>query len=203
MTISALLVATTNPHKLEEIQAILAGAPVELLPLDTAPRVPEPPEDGVTFAENARSKALYYARATGFVTIAEDSGLEIDALGGRPGVLSARFNGTSYAEKFQALFSELATRGPGPHAARFVCAVALASKDGVLFETAGVVEGVIAAEPRGTGGFGYDPIFFYPPYRQTLAEVSAVEKRAVSHRGRAFRTLREYLEGLQGRTPVG
>ncbi len=190
----SILVATTNPHKLEEIEAILTGVPVELMALRAWAGVPEPPEHGSTFAENAREKALYYARATGSVTIAEDSGLEIDALDGRPGVLSARFNGASYAEKHLTLISELEGHGPGPHAARFVSAVALVSELAVLFEATGVVEGVIAPEARGTGGFGYDPIFFYPPYGCTLAEVSAAEKRAISHRGRAFMALRAYLE---------
>ena len=196
----SILVATTNPHKLEEIEAILAGVAVELRALSTGLRVPEPPEHGETFAENAREKALYYARATRSVAVAEDSGLEIDVLGGRPGVLSARFNGTSYAEKHLRLFSELEEHGPGPHTARFVSAVALVSEHAVLFEATGVVEGVIAPAPRGTGGFGYDPIFFYPPYGRTLAEVSAAEKRAISHRGRAFRALRAYLEAFDGVT---
>src|SRR5205823_372122 len=132
---------------------------------------------------------------TGEVTVAEDSGLEIDALGGRPGVESARLGGAdaSYPEKFRLLYGELRARGADGSAARFVCAVALARGDRVIFETRATVEGRLAPAPRGEGGFGYDPIFFYPPFNTTLAEAGA-RKSEVSHRGKAFRKLREYLE---------
>ena len=221
-----LLVATTNRGKLAEIRDILGGTPTTLATLDDHPGVGEPEETGATFAANARLKALYYAEATGELTVAEDSGLEIDALDGEPGVRSARFNGESYAEKFAAIRRMLAERGADGSAARFVCALALArpsspdgsagrptnpagaravprrelvarpsSPDGstVLWEAAGVVEGRVQLPPRGEGGFGYDPIFHYPPYGRTLAEVSPEEKAAVSHRGRAFRQLRRHL----------
>ena len=193
-----LLVATTNRGKLAEIRDILGGTPTTLATLDDHPGVGEPEETGATFAANARLKALYYAEATGELTVAEDSGLEIDALDGEPGVRSARFNGESYAEKFAAIRRMLAERSADGSAARFVCALALArpsSPDGsaVLWEAAGVVEGRVQLPPRGEGGFGYDPIFHYPPYGRTLAEVSPEEKAAVSHRGRAFRQLRRRL----------
>ena len=193
-----LLVATTNRGKLAEIRDILGGTPTTLATLDDHPGVGEPEETGATFAANARLKALYYAEAAGELTVAEDSGLEIDALDGEPGVRSARFNGESYAEKFAAIRRMLAERGAGGSAARFVCALALArpsSPDGsaVLWEAAGVVEGRVQLPPRGEGGFGYDPIFHYPPYGRTLAEVTPEEKAAVSHRGQAFRQLRRRL----------
>jgi XTP/dITP diphosphohydrolase len=192
-----LLIATTNRNKVREIRALLEGAPVELLTLDAFSALTAPDETGRTFEENARLKALYYADATGELTVAEDSGLEIDALAGAPGVESARFGGagTSYLDKFAMLYDALHAKGSatadGP--ARFVCALALAQGDRLLFETRGTVEGRIAPEPKGAGGFGYDPIFFYPPYGQTLGEATQAEKSAVSHRGKAFRALREFL----------
>lgn len=187
--LSSLLIATTNPDKLKEISRILGDVPVELVPLDRLPPIPPPEETGATFADNARLKALYYADATGLPAVAEDSGLEIDALGGAPGVQSARYPGATYPEKFRGLYAAGGRGSP----ARFVCALALAHGGRVLFETRGTVEGRIAPEPRGSGGFGYDPIFYYPPYGRTLAEVSAGEKAAVSHRGAAFRALRGFF----------
>jgi XTP/dITP diphosphohydrolase len=189
-----LLVATTNTNKVREIRQLLDGADVDLITLGDWPDVAAPEETGRTFEENARAKALYYAAATGELTVAEDSGLEIDALGGAPGVQSARYGGehASYPEKFAMIYDALRGRGVATSAARFVCAVALVTGDRVLFETRGVVEGTIAREPKGTGGFGYDPIFFYPPYGRTLAEAGDA-KAAVSHRGAAFRALRAFL----------
>lgn len=190
-----LVVATTNPGKLREIQRVLDGAGVELRTLADYPPLPEPEEPGATFAENARLKALYYARATGELTVAEDSGLVIDGLDGEPGVRSARYLGAdaSYPDRFAHIFAELDRRGRRDSPARFICALALARDGRILFETTGTVEGRIAPEPRGTNGFGYDPIFFYPPYGRTLADVDNDRKLAVAHRGIAFRTLREYL----------
>jgi XTP/dITP diphosphohydrolase len=207
-----LLVATTNANKVREIRELLAGVPCELITLEAYPAVSAPEETGRTFEENARQKALYYAAATGELTVAEDSGLEIDALGGAPGVKSARFGGveTSYPQKFAMLYEALRAAGReaagsdmgsdtvsdpagGDSAARFVCAVALARGERVVFEARGTVEGRIAGEPKGDGGFGYDPIFFYPPYNRTLAEVPQAQKSVVSHRGAAFRKLREFL----------
>lgn len=199
-----MLVATTNKGKLREIQSALAGVTVNGVPIDVRllpddAGIPAPEETGSTFAENARLKALYYARATGMLTVAEDSGLEIDALDGAPGVLSARYPGATYGERFTRLFGEMAARGAGLDAperrgARFVAALALARDGEVLFETEGIIEGRIVDTPSGAGGFGYDPIFFYPPYGRTLADVSDAEKLRVSHRGAAFRELRAFLE---------
>jgi len=194
-----LLVATTNPGKIREIRQLLAGLPFDLLTLDAWPHVTAPEETGQTFEENARAKALYYAAATGELTVAEDSGLAIDALDGAPGVESARYGGADlpYPAKFALIHDALRAKhaagdtGTG-NTARFVCAVALAQGERILFETRGTVEGEIAAKAKGSGGFGYDPIFFYPPFGQTLAEAGD-RKAAVSHRGEAFRALAAFL----------
>jgi XTP/dITP diphosphohydrolase len=191
-----LLIATTNLNKLREIRLILGDAAREIVGLADVRRVEEPEEHGLTFEENARAKALYYAQATGETAVAEDSGLEIDALGGAPGVYSARYglpDAVSYPAKFALIYRELREKGAVSSRARFVCAVALARGVHVLCETRGTVEGVIAREPRGASGFGYDPILFYPPRGCTLAELSAEDKAAVSHRGEAFRALRKLL----------
>jgi XTP/dITP diphosphohydrolase len=194
-----LLIATTNPGKLREIREILGDLPLDLLTLAEYPNISAPEETGLSFAENARLKALYYAAATGRLTVAEDSGLEIDALGGAPGVESARFGGAqvSYPEKFALIYDLLRKQRPShgrpdEPTARFVCVLALAEGDRIVFQARGTVEGTIAAEPRGNGGFGYDPIFFYPPFGCTLASADA-RKSLVSHRGSAFRHLRSWL----------
>jgi XTP/dITP diphosphohydrolase len=199
-----LLIATTNPNKVREISALLGGMGLELVTLAAFPAIDAPEETGRTFEENARIKALSYADATGELTVAEDSGLEIDALGGAPGVESARFGGvdTTYPQKFALIYERLRGRINSP--ARFVCALALArggamvdrgaGAPGVIFDTRGVIEGRVAPAPAGASGFGYDPIFFYPPYGCTLAEATSEQKSAVSHRGQAFRALRAFLE---------
>jgi XTP/dITP diphosphohydrolase len=194
--VTTILVATTNPAKLRESLAILEGLSIDFRTLADYPELPVAEESGSSFAENARQKALHYAGASGLVTLAEDSGFEVDALGGAPGIYSARFCGTeaTYPERFEEIFRRLRECGAPRSAARFVSALALASGDRTLFETQGVVDGFVAPEPRGHGGFGYDPIFFYPPYGRTFGEVSAEEKALVSHRGRAVRTLRVFLE---------
>lgn len=189
----SLLVATTNPGKLAEIQALLEGAPVRLLTLLDFPALPEPEETGATFAANAELKARAYAAASGLATVAEDSGLEIDALGGEPGIHSARYPGATYADKFAHLYARL-SGAPRPWRARFVCALACVRASRVLFTASGTIEGEIAPAPRGTAGFGYDPIFLYPPYGKTMGEVSGQRKLAVAHRGEAFRPFRMWLE---------
>ena len=188
-----LLLATTNPGKIREIRGILAGAPVELRTLADVAGIAEPEETGATFAENARLKAFYYASHTGLPAVADDSGIEIDALDGGPGVNSARWMGADYPTKFAAIHRAIAERGWRTSPARFVAHVALALGARVLYEATGMVEGEIAPEPRGIHGFGYDPIFFYPPYGCTLAEVDGTRKAAVSHRGKAFAQLRAWL----------
>jgi XTP/dITP diphosphohydrolase len=179
--------------KLREIAGILDGGPVELLTLRDRPVIAEPEETGATFGENARLKALYYASQTSLPSVADDSGLEIEALDNAPGVHSARWHGADYAVKFKRIQELLHARGVRGSAARFVCHVAVASGGRIIFEAEGTVEGEIVAEPRGTNGFGYDPIFFYPPLGRTLAELGLAEKSAVSHRGKAFAALRAHL----------
>jgi XTP/dITP diphosphohydrolase len=196
MASPALLVATTNQGKLREIRAILSGLSFELLTLSDWPGVVTPEENGLTFEENARAKAVHYAMATRQLTVAEDSGLEIDALDGAPGIKSARWGGAgaTYPRKFALIYEALRAKDALDSPARFVCALALVRDREILFEARGTIEGRIAPEARGEGGFGYDPIFFYPPLGQTLAEVGP-EKSAISHRGAAFRALRKFFEG--------
>ena len=208
-----LLIATGNPNKLQEIRELLAGAPVTLHSLAELPPVDEPEETGATFEENARLKAHYYAahlaRAHGgwsgtTLTVAEDSGLVIDALDGEPGVRSARFLGDSatYDDRFAEISRRMALHPGAPRAARFVCALAAVRDAAVVFETRGVVEGEIAAHPAGAAGFGYDPIFLFPPFGRTLAEVSRAEKLRVAHRGHAFRALAAWLTQMPPEMPA-
>jgi len=203
--VQKLLVATTNRGKLREIAPLLSGLPLDLVTLAEWPSLQAPEEAGQTFAENARAKARYYATATGLLTVAEDSGLEIDALGGRPGVESARLGGpgASYPQKFALIDDALRAKGAIESAARFVCALALAEGAHIVFEASGTIDGRIAPEPKGEGGFGYDPIFFFSPFGCTLAQAGD-RKWAVSHRGEAFRALRAFLEtqGLLSRASV-
>ena len=189
-----LLIATSNPGKVREIRGILAGIDVSLVALSDLPPLAEPEETGKTFAENARLKALYYSERTGLTAVADDSGIEIDALGGAPGVHSARWHGTDYPTKFAVIYRELAAQGLATSAARFVAHIAVAREGTIVFEATGVINGEIAPAPTGTHGFGYDPIFFYAPYGCTLGEVDGAKKAAVSHRGQAFRQLREWLQ---------
>jgi XTP/dITP diphosphohydrolase len=188
-----LLIATTNPGKLREILEILDGVPFELRRLSEFDGIAEPEETGTTFAANARLKALYYSERSGLPAVADDSGIEIEALQNGPGVQSARWHGTHYPTKFAAIYRALQASGLTTSPARFVAQVALANRGKIVAETIGVVAGQIAPEPRGSHGFGYDPIFYYPPYGCTLAEVDGARKAAVSHRGQAFRQLRDRL----------
>jgi XTP/dITP diphosphohydrolase len=191
-----LVVATTNPDKLREIRGILRGTGVVVQGLDEFPPVAEPEETGATFADNARQKAIHYSTALGVTVVAEDSGLEIDGLGGEPGVQSARYGGpaaATYAQKFALVYAGLRARGAMGSAARFVCALAVADGTAILYESRGTIEGRVNDEPKGGRGFGYDPIFFYPPLGRTLAELDDDEKASVSHRGQAFRQLRDHL----------
>lgn len=195
---SEILVATTNPGKLREYQEIFAGLPLHLTTLTEQGIDLEVEETGATFTENALLKAHAYAKASGLLTLADDSGLEIDALGGEPGVHSARWptSDTPYAERFKIIFARLAGLPPEQRAARFRCVIALARPDGWATTVEGVVEGRIADEPRGTNGFGYDPIFLYPALGRTTAELPPEEKHRISHRGRAARAAREVLVRL-------
>jgi len=191
-----LVVATTNPDKLREIRGILNGTGVIVDGLDAFAPVPEPEETGATFAENARQKAIFYSNALGMIVVAEDSGLEIDGLGGEPGVQSARYGGAAavtYPQKFAIVYAALRARGAMGSPARFVCALAVADGANILYEARGTIEGRVNDTPKGDGGFGYDPLFFYPPLGLTLAELDDGAKASVSHRGQAFRRLRDHL----------
>jgi XTP/dITP diphosphohydrolase len=193
--IDALLLATTNPNKVREVRSLLAGVVMTLRTLADLPPIPEPAEVAATFWENARQKALAYAAATGLAVVAEDSGLEIAALDGAPGVHSARFlgAGVDYPTRFAEIFARLGAQPARGRDARFVTALAAARGDEILFETEATIDGVIADAPRGEHGFGYDPIFFYPPLRKTTGEMRIDEKSAVSHRARAFRDFARWL----------
>ncbi|MBN1508107.1 MAG: XTP/dITP diphosphatase [Sedimentisphaerales bacterium] len=199
-----MLVATTNPGKVRELRAMLGGD-VEWKSLADLPGVGEVKEDGATFAENARKKACGYAEATGLWTLADDSGLVVDALGGAPGVNSARFSGERPKgtdrklldrRNMEKVLSLLQGVPAEKRTARFVCCLCLASPEAVLLETQGSVEGIIIDQPAGTGGFGYDPIFYVPPLGKTVAQLDEDQKNAISHRGNAIRKLRPLLDEL-------
>ncbi|MCA9284228.1 MAG: RdgB/HAM1 family non-canonical purine NTP pyrophosphatase [Phycisphaerales bacterium] len=199
-----LLLATTNPHKLDEVRAMAHAAGLEIVGLDAVGRaLPEPEENGATFAANARIKAAAYASETGWPCLADDSGLEVDALDGAPGVHSARYAGIgdTRRERDEAnntkLLAALRDVPDGRRTARFVCAMCLAAPDGrVLAETRGVFEGRVAREPRGTNGFGYDPLLVVPDLGRTSAELPPAEKNARSHRGAALRLMFPHLAAL-------
>jgi XTP/dITP diphosphohydrolase len=191
-----LLVATTNLHKLEEYRAIFSDLPYRLLSLRDIWLDMDVEETGTTFAENAELKARSYAQASGLLTLADDSGLEIDALGGAPGVYSARFAGkdTSYEERFHLILERLKGLPTEQRSARFRCVIAIAEPSGAIRLVEGVIEGVIADAPRGERGFGYDPIFLVPEIGMTTAELTAEDKNRISHRGRAAQLARVLLE---------
>jgi XTP/dITP diphosphohydrolase len=192
----ALLLATTNRHKLDELYAIFSDLPLTLQSLHEVHIDMDVEETGQTFAENAQLKALAYAQASGMLSLADDSGLEIDALGGAPGVLSARFSGrdTPYEERFRLLLEQLWGLTDEKRRARFRCAIALAEPNGYCRVVEGVLEGIIAEGPRGTRGFGYDPIFLLPELGRTTAELTPEQKNRISHRGRAAQFVRVLLE---------
>jgi len=193
-----LVIGTRNRGKYREIAAILAPLEVRLMPLDAFPTVPSVPETGDTFEANARAKALGYARATGQWALADDSGLEVDALDGAPGVRSARWGGEDGNDALnnEALLAALDAHPPETWTARFRCVMALAMPDRVLAVTEGACEGVIAAEAAGANGFGYDPHFYLPEKGRTMAELPPEEKNRISHRARALAKMATRLRNL-------
>lgn len=197
-----ILLATRNAHKIEEMRALLDGSGIDLESLEPFPEIPEPDENGDTFAENARIKALAYAAATGLPALADDSGICVDALDGAPGIFSARWAGPgSGAPEWIAKTLTLLDGVPEERrAARYVCAFCLALPDGrVVAESEGTFEGRIALAPSGDGGFGYDPIFLVgPEHVRTAASLTAEAKNALSHRGAAARALLPRLRGALG-----
>ncbi len=190
-----LLIATHNPGKVREYESLLADLPIQITWLDAEGIDLEVEESGSTFAENAILKASAYARHSGLWTWADDSGLEVEALDGWPGVNSARHAGphASDADRTAILLQKLKDVPPEKRTAVFRCVVALATPDGRVWTTSGSSRGIILNEPRGSGGFGYDPVFWVPEYERTYAELSPHEKHAISHRGRAARRARELL----------
>jgi XTP/dITP diphosphohydrolase len=191
-----LVVATRNPGKLAELRELLATSAVELCSLGDFPGAPEVPEELPSYAENASAKARAIAQYTGLPALADDSGLEVDALGGRPGPRSARFGGEPSNDRrnIEKLLQELQGVPMPQRTARFRCVMVVArADDGPTLEVAGVVEGLVATAPRGAGGFGYDPVFFVPSLGRTFAELAAAEKHRICHRGRACAQLRERL----------
>jgi len=190
-----LLVATGNAGKVKELAALLEGSGISLRSLKDFPQVPSVQEDGETFTQNAIKKAKSACEATGIPVIADDSGLSVDALGGRPGVFSARYagEGCSDGDNNRKLLGELAGFGLEQRSAAFHCVIALCLPDGFCKTFDGELKGVITEAPVGSGGFGYDPLFLVPEYGMTLAELPLEVKNRISHRGRAFAALREYL----------
>lgn len=193
-----ILIATHNPGKRREYADLLAGLSAEFLTLDEVGIHEDVEETGETFEANARLKAEAYAAMTGLITLADDSGLEVDALGGAPGVYSARYAPGPDSERYNKLLRELAAIPDGPaRAARFRCAIALAVPGQPLQVTHGRVEGQIGREPRGSFGFGYDPIFLVAGYDgYTLAELEPVVKNRISHRARALEAMRPLIDAL-------
>jgi len=193
-----LVIATRNRKKVEEIRRILQGVPLELLSLDDFPGCPEVAEDADTFEGNAVKKAKAVASFTGEPSVADDSGLEVYALGGAPGVLSARYagKGTDDQKNLAKLLVDMEGVGEDRRGAQFVCVIALAFPNGRVETFQGVAEGRIGTEPKGFNGFGYDPVFYPKGHDTTFAEMSSDEKDALSHRGIALRKLRSYLSSV-------
>jgi XTP/dITP diphosphohydrolase len=195
-----LLFATTNQGKLRELRGLLGDA-LEVVSLRDLPPVPEPVEDGPTFEAIVEKKAREYAEATGLPALADDSGLCVDALGGRPGIYSARYAEGSDQARYQKLLGELSGVPDEKRTAAFVCALCLALPGGRTVIEVGRCEGRIGHEPRGEHGFGYDPVFVLPQGK-TMAELTPEEKAGISHRGVAFRKMRPHLLALAGGSPV-
>lgn len=193
-----LLLASQNAGKLGEMRLLLDGLPFRLIAPGDLGIGEAPEETGSTFLENATLKAVYYAKRSDLLTVADDSGLSVDALGGGPGLHSSRFGGpgATDADRNRLLLKQLAGVPPEGRGARFTSAVVVAEGDRVLFQIQESVEGRIADGPRGGNGFGYDPVFLYPPFGKTFGEVTQEEKDQVSHRGKAFARLREFLGTL-------
>ncbi len=189
-----IVVATTNRGKIVEIQKILSGSPYEFVPITQFDEHFSVEEDGMSYAENAIKKARRASLMTGKIALADDSGLEVDALGGAPGIYSARFGGEDlpFSEKIARLLRQM--DGQVQRTARFRCVIVVSSPKGAVVSSEGVCEGAISAEPRGTNGFGFDPIFWVPAYQKTMAELSAEIKNEISHRARALQHVPALIE---------
>jgi XTP/dITP diphosphohydrolase len=196
MASARLLIATTSAGKLREWQALLGDLPLELLSLADVGLDFDVDETGSTFAANAILKAEAYGRASGLLTLAEDSGLCVAALGGGPGVLSARWEGPDYAHKNALLIKLLEGKADRERACRYACVVVARHPSGTSWHARGEVRGQIAHEPAGSGGFGYDPVFYIPRLKRTLAQIAVDQKDRISHRGRAAGRIRPILRQL-------
>jgi XTP/dITP diphosphohydrolase len=188
-----IYVCSSNGGKLREILLAASGKNFSITPLPNLKNITPPEETGSTFEENASLKAVYYSRFTPEAVLADDSGLEVDALHGAPGVLSARYSGLNATDEDNNSLLLGNLRDTTARSARFVCVVALARAGKILSSARGSVEGEILVVPRGSSGFGYDPLFYYPPLERSFAELRSDEKLSVSHRGKALRTLFEKL----------
>jgi XTP/dITP diphosphohydrolase len=200
-----LLIATFNPGKARELASLVEAAGYATRTLADA-GIHEPyEENGATYEENGGGKARHYARLSGLMTLADDSGIEVDALGGEPGLHSARYGGPGLDDKARTmrLLEALREIPEERRGARYVAVAVVARPDGASRSFRGVCTGSITRAPRGAGGFGYDPVFFYPPFGATFAEVEPERKHAVSHRGQAFRALAAFLSGEEGRRFLG
>ena len=193
-----IVLATQNQGKVKELKKLLEQTSVQLLSLTDFPHIPEVVEDGLTFRENAIKKAQQISRATGLIAIADDSGLEVDFLGGKPGVHSARYAGPQRcdADNNHKLLNQLANVPQDQRTARFCCVIAVAAPSGVVETADGICPGVIAFAPQGTGGFGYDPLFYVPEYNCTFAELSLEIKNKISHRGKALAQAKGILKAM-------
>ena len=193
---STLLIGTGNQGKFREISDLLAGVPFQLISLSDTPTADPPYEHGDTYEANALIKARYYATLFAAMTLADDSGLEVDALNGAPGVVSARYagEGATDGDRRDLILGQMISVSAQRRSARFVCAIAVVDHTGQqIFEARGICNGTIGRETRGDSGFGYDPIFIPDGYDSTFAELSAVEKNKISHRARALRPVRDFL----------
>jgi XTP/dITP diphosphohydrolase len=199
-TVTEIVVATNNRHKFEEISAILKGVPVRLITLSDYPDAPELKEEGETYADNAVHKARTIARFTGKWALGDDTGLEVDALNGQPGLFSARFagEGVTFADNRRKLLRLMESVPTEKRTATFRTVLALVSPSGVTHVAEGVLRGRIADRERGTAGFGYDAVFDLPELGKTYAELSSEEKNRISHRARAVQKIREHLEKIVG-----
>ena len=193
-----IIFATGNEGKMREIRLILADLGLPILSMKEAGAEPEIVENGATFGENAEIKARAVWNLTGDIVLADDSGLEVDYIGGEPGIYSARYLGedTPYEVKNRSIIERLKEAGGQERSARFVCNIAAMLPDGQVLHTEAVMEGLIAVEPAGNGGFGYDPILYLPQFGKTSAEITMEQKNEISHRGKALRAMKEALEGV-------
>ena len=193
-----IIFATGNEGKMREIRLILADLGLPILSMKEAGAEPEIVEDGATFGENAEIKARAVWNLTGDIVLADDSGLVVDYIGGEPGIYSARYLGedTPYEVKNRSIIERLKEAGGQERSARFVCNIAAMLPDGQVLHTEAVMEGLIAGEPAGNGGFGYDPILYLPEFGRTSAEITMEQKNEISHRGKALRAMKKALEDV-------